>query len=164
MKLRQNSRALFSHLKLDICPQETLTGIEMSMPHVSVDIQMSIRWWKKKKNLENAFNLCFCGTHLASFLVVLCMYSFCYGTETGCWLEKKVKDGTHRITATGDNPPVSNCLTGSHGESSKERGRQSKKHRDEPEEALRGKLAYRQEFVASWNLYQLQFYFSNPVF
>lgn len=74
----------------------------------------------------------------------------------------KVNDGA---TATGDNPPVSNCLTGSHGERSKESGRWSKKYRDESEEALRGKLALsRQEFVASWNLYQLPFYFSNPVF
>lgn len=63
---------------------------------------------------------------------------FCCGTKTGCWLEMKVKDGARRKTATGDNPPVSNYLTGSHGERSKESGRWSKKYRDEPEEALRG--------------------------
>lgn len=123
---------------------------------------------KKKKNLENAFNLRFSGAHLASFLVVFYFSFFSLRNQdlVGFWLEMKVKDGVRRKTATGDNPPVSNCLTGSHGERSKESGRWSKKYRDEPEEeALRGELALsRQELVASWNLHHLQFYFSNPVF
>lgn len=54
---------------------------------------------------------------------------FCCRTETGCWLEMKVKDGARRKTATGDDPPVSHCLTGSHGERSKESARWSKKYR-----------------------------------